>query len=326
MSMNNIILLFTLLFGFQENDNPLYGIWIMQGDYFVTPRVLIDVKDDSLYLVSIGDLNSGDYSKVIIEGGNYEYIQKESILILDEDTLGINIWTDSLTLQFPNASNVSVFRRLKSELANLAIEPKYILGSFVMRGENYIDSLEFINDSLMIYTGKYHMNSPANKWEIVNYSGYKFLNIHNYISPLAIIKSCLKDEITLDIPYHENYELTLETSKSKLKPAELIGQWIQIFDTTKTPIPAPPGIEDWEPLYKLNIDQDSIHIRRFRKDYKLKWALTNDGKRIYFPDRVLRNNGSWKIIDFHDGILTIWQSQYTGLDEHIIKLSKKYGR
>ena len=326
MSMINILLLFNLLFGFQENDHPLIGLWILQGDSYVNPRTLIDIKEDSLYFVSIGDLDTGDYNKVVIEGGEYEYIQKEPALILEDDTLIIKHWSDSLTLIIPGYNDINIFRRLKPELANLEIEPEYLSGSFVMRGENYVDSLDFINDSLLIHTGKYNMNHPTDKWSIVNYAGYNFLNIHNIIFPLTIIKSCSADKIILDIPYHENYELTLEPSKSILKPSDLLGKWTEINDSTKTPLPVPPGFDDWEPLYKLDIDEDSIRIQKYRRDYKLKWALTNDGKRIYFPDRVLKNDGSWKILDFNDGILTIQKSIQYGLEEGIVKLKNKNGR
>jgi hypothetical protein len=272
----------------------------------------MDVKDDSLFLVSIGDLNTGDYSKVLIEGGKYKYIQKESLIIIDKDTLRVRIWSDSLAVQYPNERDFSIFWRLKPELANKKIEPKYFMGSFVIRGENYVDSLDFINDSILIRTGQYNINFPADKWEITSYSGYNFLNIHNTIYALSIIKSCSENEIKLVYPYHKNRELTLRPSQSNLKLTDLVGEWIEVYDSTKTPMPKPPGINDWEPLYKLNIDEDSIHIKKYRQDFKLKWALTNDGKRIYFPDRVLKNEGSWKILDFNDGILTIRISQYNG--------------
>src|SRR5690606_33554577 len=110
----------------------------------------------------------------------------------------IQFSTDTLALDFENKR--LVLRRIPERLKNLNINVDCFQGSYFIQSKNYQDSLDFVNDSLVIFTGEYDQNSPGKKWEIVNYNGFKLLNIHENFQPVLVIKSCNSNGINLIYP------------------------------------------------------------------------------------------------------------------------------
>jgi hypothetical protein len=50
--------------------------------------------------------------------------------------------------------------------------------------------------------------------------------------------------------------------------------------------------------------------------------MTADGKRIYFRDKIFKEEGSWKLLALTDSTMTFRQSRYSGLEENIVKLKR----
>jgi hypothetical protein len=74
--------------------------------------------------------------------------------------------------------------------------------------------------------------------------------------------------------------------------------------------------------YDIDIDQDSIQIKLFGRDKKFKWDITADGKRIYFKDKIFKEEGSWKLLNMTDSTMTLRESRSNGQEENIIKLKR----
>lgn len=288
-------------------------------------RVLFDFEGNLANWVTIGDLSTGELAKVLIRKGEFSINGSDLVIkIQDEDEMvfQLTIWADSLMLNFDKPVNTNlIFRRLQPSLKSDRISRDCFVGSHVIKGRNYQDSLDFINDTLLIYTGKYNMNFPSATWDIVNYKEFHFLNIHDELAPFWLIRSCSDKEINLELPQFRNLKYTLTPTRSSISKSNLFGTWKELDDGQVLP-PKPHSFTRADQLLTLNFATDKMTIDQYRKSQKLKWDISHDGKRIYFIDQILKNEGSWKILDLNEDVLTIRISKSNGFREEILRLKR----
>ncbi len=327
--MTRLIILLTSLFLLSSGKTQkieLDGVWILAYSLTnnnnpepVHVRTLMDFKNDSVNMISIGDLSTGDLSKVQIEKSKFKLKKNESVIAFAGGQFKISYSTDSLILQSGRESRL-VFKRLNQKLRTKELASNCIRGAYVITSEKYQDSICFINDSTLIHTGDNEINFPTKKWSIVTYNGFQFLNIQDIFNPLTVIKSCTPDKITLVYSYQNELEFVMVKTRTLIQKEKLIGRWTEIRSNIKRP--APPNLDKQDQYYVLTLDQDSIQIQIMGRHKKLKWDLTTDGKRIYFKDKVFNEDGSWKLLDLTDSTMTFRESRYNGLEEEIIKLRR----
>ncbi len=323
------ILFFLLILSSCNQENRLDGLWYIAYSINDSNKIenlhettLIEFESNRLYTIRIRDFSTGELDKVTIDTSTFEI--HDSIIRFKGIRAKIKISADSIILNINKPKKVLVLRRLESNLKRVKLTDNCFKGSYLITGEKYMDSIDFINNSTLIHTGKYDMNFPAKKWEIIDYKGFKFFNVHNELFPVTIVKSCSGDKIELYYPFKENFTLTLTPTKSKISSKQLIGNWMELQNfNVKPPPPPDPNLNPEDAFFELKISQDSIQIKRFKRTKKLSWNLTSDGKRIYFKERILENDGSWKIIQLTDSTLTVRISRQSGFREEIIRLKKK---
>jgi hypothetical protein len=279
----------------------------------------MDFTNDSINMISVGDLSTGDLSKVQIEKTQFKLDKNESVIAFAGGQFKISYSTDSLILQSDSSSKL-VFKRLSPKLRSNSPTNDCFNGAYTIVGQKYQDSICFINDSTLIHTGDNDMNFPTKKWNIVTYKGFQFLNIQDVFNPLTVIKSCAPDKVILLYYYQKELELEVKPTKTSVSREKLIGLWTEVRSNLRPP--AAPPLKEGDQYYNLVLDQDSIHIKIFGRNKKLKWDITADGKRIYFADKIFKEEGSWKLLDITDSTMTFRESRYSGLEENIVKLKR----
>jgi hypothetical protein len=305
-----------------KERTQLDGVWILAyslPDNKPEPvfvRTLMDFDRDSLHVISVGNLSTGNLRKVQIE--KFEFRVDESSVSFDGRQFKISYSTDSLILQTENSEKL-IYKRLNPKLKTTT--PKNCFkGAYVIKGDMYQDSICFVNDSTLIHTGDNDMNFPTKKWNIVTYKDFQFLNIQDIFNPLTVIKSCTADKVTLMYNHQKELEFIMTPTSNSVPRRKLIGQWTEIPSTLR-PTPAPLLVEG-DQYYHLTLNEDSIQIKLFGRTTKLKWDMTADGKRIYFRDKIFKEEGSWKLLALTDSTMTFRQSRYSGLEENIVKLKR----
>lgn len=328
-----LIFLFSTLLIACDQKQELKGIWcltqsnINTNNKLITPyKAFFDFKKDSVKIVSFGDPSTGDYSKVDIVNGTYIYTN--SSLTFDVDSkVKFNVTKRNNTIYLSNKElemNKVEFKQIDSTLINPLISKECFKGSYLIKNENYEDSIDFINDSILLYTGMYNPNFPAKKWEIINYKGINILNIHETFHNIMVIKFCSKDKIILESPFINNVSLALSPTSSNINKSELYGNWLEISDS-KSKLPLPPDFDEKELYLRLEIKPEIITTKMLKREKNLKWNISNDGKRIYFLDKIKQyrdESFSWKIISLSEDILTIRISKNSGFKEEIVTLKK----
>lgn len=317
------ILTISLLLSSCAKKSKLEGVWY--GAYTISDgkkeplseATLFEFRDDKLFTVKIRDFSTGELEKVNVDTAKYKLANGK--LEFNSYSPTVQFTKDSLTLEFENQK--LVLRRIPESLRNLDINAGCFRGSYFLNSKNYTDSIDFVNDSLLIYTGEYDQNFPGKKWQIVEYSGFKFLNIHEELQPVTIIKSCNSSGVDLVFPTAQIIDIKLTPTISKIEKEQLIGEWTETENSSLTP-PLPPNLTQEDLRLSVTVKSDSIEIDKYKRTKTYKWNLTSDGKRIYFIDRFLENEGSWKLLDLSDSVMTVRISSQSGFKEEIVKFKK----
>lgn len=309
-----------------NQTDELDGIWIVAYKVFedhkaepIHQKTLFEFDGNLVYTISIGDLSTGDLNTVSIDTSNYSF--NNSILQIGNEKLPITYSQDSIIIDVNNNSK-TVLKRINSYLNNVTINENTFKGSYFISSENYNDSIDFINDSTLIFTGEYNLNYPTRKWNIINYGGFKFFNLQNELFPLLIFKSQTDKKTLLEYPFDKDIEVEFTKTTGNSLSSKFIGVWKEFENSYPKP-PPPPNLTNKDLLYNIEILKDSINIKKYGQKKTYKWDLTSDGKRIYFIENIFKTEGSWKIKSVTDSILTVRMVSYSGSQEEIIKFKKE---
>lgn len=302
------ILSLTVLFCSCSNEEPIEGTWYasywISGDrqVAVEQTMLLDFSGSEIRSVRIRNVASGKMNEIQIDTSEFQI--SDGRLEYDTLSLPIEIEKDSLTIEFDNLK--LVWRRIPEDYRNLNLDLHCFSGSYFLNSLLTKDSISFINDSLLLFTGEYNLNYPGKKWSIVEYDGFQLLNIHFEFHPVYVIKSCSTSSIILEYPSIERFEIVLEPTSIEADKEKLIGQWTQIMDSVSYPLPAPPIGSTAEDLNGfIDIRSDSITFSHLAKVETFDWDLTSDGKRTYSLSHFFEKGKSWKILALTDSTLAI---------------------
>ncbi len=273
-----------------------------KGQYHTsTLRYLIEIKSDSITFKYF-DWPS-QLQKDTIEKHNF-IIVKNYLIINSEygpDTFQIDhVNKDSIVFEVGESDkykNKLIFKKLVTppKLQYLDLSNKAYA---IVCDNGYTDSIDFINDSILLHIRNDRFIHIVDKWFINEYKGFKFLIIGDIENLPQLITSSNNDLIELIIfrPNELNVEMNLLTSEIELK--QLYGSWHEISRKNLDSIeykwskPLPDNV-DWR--INLNITKDSIEILELNRKRKLKWIPNTTNQYIYFPDDFDTENSTWKI-------------------------------
>lgn len=319
-----VIILSLGLISCKENVK-LEGVWY--ASYYINgekkepvfEKMLWDFSDTQLFNIQFGDMSTGNHDTVLIDSTNFELIG--DTLRVDEGNYLLDYNEDSIIVSPIGINKMLVLKRLSNRYRDLNIKNRHLKGAYILSGGAYLDSLDFINDSIFLHTGKYNMNFPAYKWRIIKYRGFSFFNVHDALYPIGLIESWSEKEMV--ISYRSQKEsFILMPTKNQDNSDLLYGSWNEIRNSEPTE-PSAMARTYGDQLYNLVFEPDSLEINRYGHSKKLKWELTSDNKRIYFIDKIFKEGGSWKIEYLSNDSLVIRWSIYSGSAEKTVKLKKK---
>jgi putative VirB-like lipoprotein len=312
-----------------SKTEELDGIWFIAyndfPDYKAEPsqqKTLLEFDGKFVYTIKIGDLSTGDLSSVIIDTALFSF--NNSVLQIDKEKLNVIYSQDSIIFNHEDAPQTrTVLKRLNPNFKNKDFKETNFSGSYSISSKFYNDSIDFINDSIVIFTGEYSSNFPVYNWKTIDYGGFKFLNIQNELFPLLMFKSQTDKETTFEYPIQKNKDFIFSKLNIPSLSDNLIGRWQEIKINIPKPLPPFVGIKDGDQYYNLSFTKDSLLINHFGRNEKIRWSLSGANQRIYFIDKIMNEQGSWKILELTKDILTIRISKDSGFNEEIIYLKKE---
>jgi len=308
-----------------EENVKLEGVWY--ASYYINgekkekvfEKMLWDFSDTQLFNVQFGDMSTGNHDTTLIDSTRFNLVG--DTLKLDGGDFHLKYYEDSIIVSPIGINKTLVLKRLSERYRDVDLQSMHLNGAFILSGESYKDSLTFINDSIFLHTGKYNMNFPAYKWQIIKYRGFSFFNVHDALFPIGLIKSWSENEVVISYPPNKK-SFRLKHINSINNSGLLYGSWNEISASGPTK-PYPMERTKEEALYRLVFEPDSLRIHKYGRYQKLQWNLTSDSKRIYFIDRIFKEEGSWKIEYLSSDTLVIRRSIYSGAAEEIIRLKKE---
>lgn len=325
--MKKILYLFVvlsfLLISCNPHKNKIKGIWIgaYQIHYFgdtmfkSSMRLLLDISENELIYKTF-DYHAYEEKDTLVKVG---YSIHGNRLIAGSDTFLIkNLTEDSLTLTFNSEYRREfVFKRLVECDENL--EVNLTNNAFVMITSSQIDSIDFINDSLMMNINQETTceNQPLN-WTISTYKSFQFLVLDYVETPPLLISQSFRNKITLNQFFTSNKKIILLRIQNSRDTSGLIGDWIN--DDLLPPPPNYPHDEDVR--LRIKIRSDSIIIKKFGKVKSRKWKLNTTKDFIYFPDDINSRQGVWQIIHLANDTLIIKKQNLWDVKEEIIWLTR----
>ncbi len=197
-----------------------------------------------------------------------------------------------------------------------------------MIGPNYADSIDFINDSLILHIGnEFNTNSLLRKWAINSYKSYDFLIFDEFESSPFLINKSSSNEISLNLFYTTIKDFKLTLIENIKDTSGFFGNWVWPF-LEKQDFPPPPlspnSSENEDTRLILRIKIDSLEIEQFNKMDSKKWELDSTNEFIYFPDDLNTKYGVWKILTINKDELIIERNNKYNIseDKEIIKFEK----
>ena len=210
-----------------------------------------------------------------------------------------------------------VFRKVERSNQEL----KELQGSYVLSGKSFQDSLDFVTDSLVLSTGSFNSGRPLRKWYLIEYKNHTFLTFQGSGWPLLVVTDIREDSIMLQGYSTEVHDFVLSRNAAQFDNVNLLGIWKEERLSVPKP-PPPPGAPEGFQYMELLIDADSIRSNHMGRDKIQYWKLTEDGKRIYFPDNIYDQDGSWKILKLTEDSLWLKMNSIW-LEEVDVKLVKQ---
>lgn len=304
-----LVLVCSLLYACEESDpaGPLKGIWVAaftqqanQKPMASWSRNLLEFGDTSAFVTAIGDISTDELGLIATQEMPYELT--DSIINFAGDNYHIVITEDSLLLRPVGAeTSLVVFRKLNSQInEDLKVKKNSFQGLFSYHEKELKQKVDFVNDSIvLIHNNSQGLRPFGEKWNIVQYKGLNFLNIHNDLFGLSIIQSMTEDSIVLSKPYLSNQVSYLIAQKTErtLKAKSLIGTWVEA-DAKQSAL-------EKRSLLHLAFTEDSMTSRMDTLTNTKHWGLSSDGKRLFFSDLLREDFGAWDIIDYKNNALML---------------------
>ncbi len=288
-----------------NQKHPFEGVWITvshvsENGHTTSAQTqnIFDFEHDSLKIVQLGNHASGNLREITMNAYKYEFINDRFVSYWEKDTIYFSYQVeDSLILNFntkEERTNQSVVLK-RIDFTKKLKQP--LKGSYLLKWPENSTSLTFINDSIAVGFDKNH----GDKWKIFNYKGAHLFLYLDGITPISSIWN--ESDTILNLTYHlkPNRKVTLKKANSTISPEDLYGEWTRIDKSLNLPPPSPEIIFE----LKMTFDPDTLTTHYYNEDKKEAWQLTEDGKNIYFPDRVLKNGGVWNMLNFNAGDDTI---------------------
>ncbi len=270
---------------------------------------IIEFKGDSAILSSFANPNQLEPQKV--EKTKFELTDDLLIFstnsLMDTFKIRSNIG-DSLVLEsMESYKSQLVFKRFQP--SNKIIEvPKLTGNAFILQGENWLDTLDFLSDSIFVsFQGLTKHKPNTDKWAFNAFRNDQFI-IFNYWRdnwPVRVVKITI-DTVFLEVESTKKHFFKLIRIHSKKDISSLlIGNWIESWKIPSNNIPPPPcALRGEEYNSFLTFAVDSVYFTLCENTWSKSWELNSTNEFVCFY-----NSGglteSWRIVEFCDNKLCL---------------------
>lgn len=296
-----------------KTGNEIEGIWIgaYQTHYsgeepvLSSMRLLLDISKDEII--------SKTFDYPMFEEKDTMSISKYSIiknkLIFDSDTFVIKgVTEDSLILNInSHYERDFIFKRLPENNEKLNIDISN--NAFSLIGPNYADSIDFVNDSLILHIGNvFNTIYRSRHWAINSYKSLDFLVFDQIESPPFLISDYSDNEVSLKLYFSTIKDFKMTKIGNVKDTNGIVGSWVWPFQNNQDlPLPPPPPNypENVDTKLYLRIKKDSLEMEQFGRTESKIWKLNSTNGFIYFPDDLLTKDGAWEILKIEGDKLEI---------------------
>ncbi|TLX76539.1 hypothetical protein E9993_06525 [Labilibacter sediminis] len=328
-----ILISLVIFISCQSHQTGLEGIWI--GAYQIhysendsilgTMRYILDISSNNLIYKTF------DYptyrKKDTIQVSKYKYV--DQFLIIESDTFIVkNLTKDSLVLNLQsNYESDLIFKKLPKKRRTQQLKLKN--RAFSLTGPNYADSIDFINDSLILHIGnKFNTIYRSTQWNINSYKSFEFLIFDQIESPPFLIENSTENEITMKLFFTTIQDFKMTELYNVKDTIGMVGNWVWPYQINQnSPIPPPPPNypKDIDPKLYLRINKDSLEVEQFGRTKSKKWRLNTTNDYIIFNEDIFTRNGVWKILTIKDDKLVIERNKrfYNSLDKEVIEFERE---
>lgn len=293
-----------------EAQSSLNGVWI--GAYKTTAtstssdnslsRFLLDIQSDTIVFKAFPYPNSGQFGSV----DRYPYQQKGNTLIVEKASLADTM--DLLTignnrLVFAFRGNESVNWTVKRLESNDTATPDLLNHAYAFsRGNQVIDTLEFVSDSMMLFYSEIQDAGNSAQWRLDQYKHYTFLLLDDAYLPPYLIDSVTDSSIYLRLFYTSVINMQLRQVQSAASLDSLFIGW---WSLTGRGFTATSLDEDYKKGSYLRVMADTLVLNFNDRAILKKWKFNATNGYLLFPDNELLQTEAWKILELTNSRLLI---------------------
>jgi hypothetical protein len=288
-----------------NNNRDVEGIWITTNSVHrsqITPityqtAALYDFDGDKLFIKFFDERHP-------IKPKGYAYKLDGNQLIIRNNHATIEtIHQDTLIL-------LGIYKEdtIKKVLTRVKIMPSssklsFVHKAFVIKGEEIVDSLDFINDSMVLELSERRIS----RYHIDNYKGLNILVLEGSLNPPLFISQNSETSFDLTLYYGDNNNFKMTEIEEVNDISVIYGDWVwpSNKENEETHIPPPPPLWGDDPCIYLKINNDSIVINQFGRKRALKWKMNSTNEYILFPDYYNSELKPWRIIKLDSNELII---------------------
>jgi len=287
-----------------NNKRDMEGIWVTSYDVDNSKEwighsmtaTLLDFSGDSLFIKYF------DQSRIIRSMGYTYKIDGNHLMVGNESVIIKNLNQDTLVLLSINKEDTIKNVLIRMKIMPSSSELSFAQRAFVIKGEDIVDSLDFINDSMVLELCERRIS----RYFIYKYKGLNILVLAGSLNPPLYISQNSETSFNLTLYDRHNSSLKMTEIEDANDISVIYGDWT--WPTNKeneeTHIPPPPPWSD-DPHIHLTFNKDSIIINRYGQKRTLEWEMNSTNEFVLFPGYLEQGVKPWKIIKVDSNELVI---------------------
>lgn len=259
-------------------------------------RFLIEFQPDQITFRSLPYRSSGSPGSLdhhpITRKGDTIVIGSGDVL----DTMIITRFQDGeLDFYFSDfENNIYTFRKVNSEPVIL---PDHLTGhtfGLVRNHKKVLDTLEFVNDSLLVFYSQLGTEDPSCRWQLSYFDDHSLLLLDKILIPPYLVDSVDQQVISLSLEYLQTIPLQLKRILREAEKPELDGTWNLSRRIRNGEVEHANAIETTD---GLSVAGDVMTIQLDGERKSSKWTSTSTGQYILFPMDGPTNMRHWKLLE-----------------------------
>lgn len=283
---------------------------------------VLDLRKDTSIILLFNFPDDFNKGSIDIDTSIFKHRSKSIVFKDSSDKYKLTIEStsqDSIVFRYSPYAYM-VFKRIEEPEAPMTISLKG--RTYEFEGPNGY-AIDFTNDKFMFSLNE-DFGLEYDHWAIVSYRNYNFMLWDHLNNTVPLLIHTYNESSTEMSLYHTKVtDFKMNQLTEKVDTTHLLGNWVQIIDTSSASIPPPPpppsysgDADNPDPRIYLTITKDNI-IQEFYDSKEVRnWMLNSTNAVIYFPDKHKGSARAWKIVSLSADTLKI-KRRFPGLETWI---------